>query len=49
MYLILLAVWMILNGRVTLEICVFGIVISALLLFFMCRFMDYSLRKELLL
>ena len=41
--------WLILNGKVTAEICVFGVVISAALFYFMCRFMEYSMRKELLL
>lgn len=49
MFLILFAVWLILNGRITLEICIFGAVISAVLLSFMFRFMNYSLKKELLL
>ena len=49
MFFVIFAVWLILNGRITAEICLFGIGISAALLFFMCRFMDYSLKKELLL
>lgn len=49
MFILIFAVWLILNGKVTLEICLFGLVISAALLFFMCRFMDYSVKKELLL
>lgn len=49
MYLLFLAVWLILNGKVTVEILLFGIVISAVLFSFMCRFLDYSFRKELLL
>ena len=49
MYLLFLAVWLILNGKVTAEILLFGIVISAALFAFTCRFLDYSLRKELLL
>lgn len=49
MYLLFLAVWLILNGKVTAEILVFGIVISAALFAFTCRFLDYSLRKEILL
>lgn len=47
--MLLFAVWVILNGKITLEICVFGAVISAVLFYFMCRYMDYSLKKELLL
>lgn len=49
MFLLFFSVWLILNGKVTAEICVFGVVISAALFCFMCRFMEYSLRKEVLL
>lgn len=49
MFLALFLVWLILNGRITVEICIFGIVISAALFYFICRFMDYSVKKELLL
>ena len=47
MYLIFLAAWIIFNGAVTLEIVIFGVVISAAVFAFMCKFMDYSLKKEL--
>lgn len=49
MFFLIFAVWLILNGKVTAEICLFGLGISAALIFFMCRFMDYSLKRELLL
>lgn len=49
MFLLFLAVWLILNGKITLEIFLFGIVISAVLFSFMCKFMDYSFQKEVLL
>ncbi|NBH73788.1 sodium:proton antiporter [Clostridiaceae bacterium] len=49
MFFLIFAVWLILNGKVTAEICLFGLVISAALIFFMCRFMDYSLKRELLM
>lgn len=42
-------VWLILNGKVTVEICVIGAFISAALFYFICRFMDYSVKKEILL
>ena len=48
-FLLFFAVWMILNGKVTAEICIFGVLISAALFSFMCRYMEYSLKKELLL
>lgn len=49
MFLLLFAVWLILNGKVTLEICLLGLVISAALFYFSSRFMGYSLKKELLI
>lgn len=49
MFLVLFCVWLILNGKITVEICIFGIVISVALFCFICRFMDYSIRKEMLL
>ncbi|MDO5294085.1 MAG: Na+/H+ antiporter subunit E [bacterium] len=42
MFLILFFLWMIFNGKVTLEIVMFGVVISAAIEYFMYRFMDYS-------
>lgn len=48
MYVIYFLLWVIFNGSFTLEICIFGIVIAAALYAFTCRFMDYSLKKEIL-
>lgn len=39
-------VWIIFNGRVTLEIVLFGIAISGLMFAFVCKFTDYSMEKE---
>lgn len=47
MYLLFLLAWIIFNGNITLEIMIFGVVIAAVMLAFMCKFMDYSLKKEL--
>ena len=46
MLLLFFAAWLIFNGRVTLEITLFGIAIAGLMFGFICRFMDYSLEKE---
>ena len=46
MYLLFLFAWIIFNGKVTLEILIFGVIIAAVMLAFMCKFMDYSLKKE---
>lgn len=46
MLLLFFLAWIIFNGRVTLEIVLFGIVISLAVFWFLCRFMDFSLRRE---
>lgn len=46
MYLLFLLAWIIFNGNITLEIVIFGVIIAAVVLAFMCKFMDYSLQKE---
>ena len=42
MFLILLFLWIIFNGRITMEIVVFGVCIAAAVEFFMYRFMEYT-------
>lgn len=49
MFFFFFFVWLILNGKITVEICILGACISAALFLFICRFMDYSLKKEILL
>lgn len=46
MYVIYFLLWVIFNGQITLEICLFGIVIAAVVFAFTCRFMGYSIEKE---
>jgi len=46
MFFVLFALWLVLNGRITLEICLFGVGICALVYLFMCRFMGYSIKKD---
>ena len=46
MLLLFFLVWIVFNGRITLEITLFGIAVSALMLLFICRFMGYSLAAE---
>ena len=46
MLIIFFLAWIIFNGQVTLEILLFGLAISVAVFWFMCRFMDYSLKKE---
>lgn len=46
MYLLLLVLWFIFNGRVTLEVALFGIVICGWLYWFICKHMGYSPTRE---
>jgi len=46
MYVLFFLAWIIFNGNITLEIVIFGVVIAAIMFAFMCKFMDYSLKKE---
>ncbi len=47
MFLIFLAIWIIFNAKLDLEILLFGLAIAAALFAFACKFMDYSVQKEL--
>ena len=47
MLLLFFLVWVVFNGRLTLEIALFGIAVAAAVFAFVCRFMDYSVQKEL--
>ena len=49
MLLLFFLVWIIFNGAITTEILIFGVVVAFLMFGFVCKFMDYSLRKEVLL
>lgn len=46
MFFFLFALWLLLNGQWTTEIAVTGLVISVLLYLFICKFMDYSPRRD---
>ena len=47
MYLLYFVLWLVFNGNVTLEICIFGVVIAAAVFAFTCKFMDYGIAKEI--
>ena len=44
--LLFFCVWIIFNGTITAEIAVIGAVIVLFMFAFICRFMDYSVRKD---
>ncbi|MBR2028818.1 MAG: Na+/H+ antiporter subunit E [Oscillospiraceae bacterium] len=47
MYILLLLFWIILNGKITTEILIFGVVLSAAIFWFMCRYLEYSPKYEM--
>ena len=49
MYLLFFLFWVIFNGQLTLEIGIIGIFVAALLYAFICKFMGWSPKKDLLL
>ena len=49
MYIVFLAMWIIFNGNMTLEIFLLGLVIAALMYGFICAFLEYSVKKDLIL
>ncbi len=48
MYIVFFLMWLIFNGKVTLEIILFGLAVAALLYAFICAFMDYSFKKDII-
>ena len=49
MYILFVLFWILLNGRFTVEILVFGLVIAAVMYLFICRFLGFSFHKDLCL
>lgn len=47
MYLAFLILWIIFNGKITLEILLIGMVLCAAVYGFCCKFMGYSVRQDL--
>lgn len=49
MYLIFFLIWIIFNGQFTWEIAAFGVLISAAMYGFICKFMNYEPRMDIFL
>lgn len=49
MFFIFFLIWIIFNGQFTLETAAFGVVIAALMYLFICRFLNYHPKTDLLL
>ena len=49
MYLIFFLIWVIFNGQFTPEIAVFGLIIAGLIYAFICKFMGYKPRADIIM
>lgn len=47
MYFVFLALWIIFNGNFTLEIFLFGLAVAGCMYAFICKFMDFSIQKDI--
>ena len=47
MFVLLFALWILFNGKITWEICLFGLVISGAIYLFAIKMLDYDIQKEL--
>ena len=47
MFILLFILWIVFNGKVTLEIVLVGFVVSGLVYAFICKFMDYSIKEDI--
>lgn len=48
MFLLFFIAWIIFNGKITVEILWLGLVVSAAVFWFICKFMNHSIHKEIL-
>jgi len=49
MFILLFVLWIIFNSNLTIEITIFGVAISAIIYFFCCKFVGYSVKKDVLI
>ncbi|MBS6397438.1 MAG: Na+/H+ antiporter subunit E [Clostridiales bacterium] len=47
MYIVFLLLWIIFNGRITLEILLLGLILCGALFAFCCRFLGYSIKQDI--
>ena len=47
MYILFFLLWVVFNGKITVEITLFGIGIAAVMYWFICKYMDYSPKTEI--
>jgi len=48
-FILFFVCWIVFNQAFTVEIAIFGIVLSVVMFLFICKFMDYSIKKDITL
>ena len=46
MFVVFLVLWVVFNGKLNAEIAIFGVILSALVYAFSCKFLNYSFEKD---
>ncbi len=49
MYFLFFLLWIVFNGKVTMEIVILGLLVSAAIYAFICKFMGYSVRRDIVI
>ena len=47
MFLVFFIFWVVLNGKINGEIAAFGVVIALAVFLFCCKFLEYSVKKDI--
>ena len=47
MFLVFFIFWVVLNGKINGEIVAFGVVIALAVFLFCCKFLEYSVKKDI--
>ena len=46
MFVVFFLLWVVFNGKLNVEIAIFGVILSAAVYLFSCKFLNYSLEKD---
>ena len=47
MYLLIFLFWILLNGKINLELIIIGLILTTLVYLFACKFLNFSIKKDL--
>lgn len=49
MFLLILLLWIIFNGQFTMEIFLFGLIFATIIYAFLCKFLKFSVKKDIII